>query len=156
VASQLTITQYFIDYDCSLSTIASSPGPPATFAEPMASNLGDMRCATVAVLVMIAGVGRSSERITDHWITETTLFRGFAIPAPEFSKARVKNLVTRLFAASGRKLVVVRAKPDGPGSDHMAMATNNDDHFKIWRDQYEWMVDYTRVLCLVCGRDGLR
>lgn len=113
-----------------------------------------MRYTTVAVLLMIAGVGRSSEKVIDHWITATTLFRGFAIPASEFSKSRVKNLVTGLFAASGRKLVVVRAVPDGPDSGHMAVAVNHDDHFKLWRDQYEWMVDYTRPVAEAVMIDG--
>jgi hypothetical protein len=103
---------------------------------------------------MIVGVGRSSERITDHWITETTLFRGFAIPAAEFSKPRVKNLATKLFAASGRKLVVVRAVPDGPDSSRVAMAINSADHFQLWRDQYDWMVDHTRPVAQAIMIDG--
>ena len=109
-----------------------------------------MRCATVAtIMLMIAADGRSADKVIDHWITETTLFRGLAIPPSEFSLTRVKGLATRLFAAtSSRKLISLWVVPDGPDANRGAVGTTDIDPFKLWRSQYDWMVNYAHPAAL--------
>jgi hypothetical protein len=115
-----------------------------------------MRWTTAAAItLMFAELGYSAERVVDRWITETTLFRGIALPPAEFSEARVKAIALRILsAASTRKLIYVWFVPDTPKSFRVAFGASDIDPFRLWRDQYEAMVDYTAPVAHVTFIDG--
>jgi hypothetical protein len=115
-----------------------------------------MRYATFALIAsMLAHSGYAAERVFDHWITETTLFRGIALSPREFSETRVKALASRMLsAASTRKLISIVYVPDTPESFRGASFATEVDSFKWWRHQYEWIVDYSMPVAKMTLIDG--
>ncbi len=118
---------------------------------PLSSKLIRMRHIRVAaILAMIAVSGRAAERVIDNFMTPQTWFRALTVPASELSQRKAEGLATRfLNAAAGRTLIVFRVFAEGPDLDRRAAFLTDVDPFKIWRDQYDRMVSYTRPVAHV-------
>jgi hypothetical protein len=114
------------------------------------------RPKAAAIIMMITVTsGRGAERVIDRFITEQMQFRALAISPSWFSQSRTEKLAAGFFnAAYGRRLIVLHMRPDGPEINRAAMFATEVDPFKHWRDQYDWMVNYTHRAAVATLIDG--